>query len=186
MCVCACVPIFRQNKQLCLFQPKLPKSGFRVGNSENYCRNKNQHPRYTMCTNFPSKWTTLHFSAQICQKKILGMEIEKSNVGIRSNIVKTLRMPIFSQTGQLWVLLSKFSQKWISVLKFKNLMEQESAYLRYYVHQFLDKSDNFEFLGPNLPINRFWGQNFKNLSLDLESRPPIDHVCQFSVKIDYF
>ena len=34
------------------FSPNLPKNGFRVGNSENYCRNKNQHPRYTMCANF--------------------------------------------------------------------------------------------------------------------------------------
>ena len=27
------------------FSPNLPKKGFRVGNSENYCWNKNQHPR---------------------------------------------------------------------------------------------------------------------------------------------
>ena len=26
------------------FSPNLPKNGFRVGNSENYCWNKNQHP----------------------------------------------------------------------------------------------------------------------------------------------
>ena len=26
------------------FSPNLPKSGSRVGNSESYCRNKNQHP----------------------------------------------------------------------------------------------------------------------------------------------
>ena len=31
------------------FSPNLPKSGSRVGNSENYSHNKNQHPRYTMC-----------------------------------------------------------------------------------------------------------------------------------------
>ena len=54
------------------------------------------------------------------------------------------------------------------------------------MHQFSDKTDNFEFLGPNLPKNGFWGQNFKNLSLDSESAPPIYHVCQFSVKMDNF
>ena len=48
----------------------------------------------------------------------------------------------------------------------KLMLEQESASLRYHVYQFSDKMDNFQFLGPNLPKNGFWGQNFKNLSLD--------------------
>ena len=52
--------------------------------------------------------------------------------------------------------------------------------------QFSDKTDNFDFLGPNLPKNGYWGRNFKNLSLDLESAPPRYHVCQFSVKMDNF
>ena len=76
------------------FSPNLPKNGLRVSNSENYCRNKNQHPRYTMRTNFQSKRTTLNFSAQICPEKDLGLETEKSNVGIRIN--DTLCVPIFS------------------------------------------------------------------------------------------
>ena len=37
------------------------------------------------------------------------------------------------------------------------------------MHQFSDKTNNFDFLGPNLPKNGFWGRNFKNLSLDSES-----------------
>ena len=61
---------------------------------------------------------------------------------------------------------------------FKNLsLDLESASLRYYVHQFLDKTDNIEFLGTNLPKNEFWGCNFKNLSLDSQSAPPKYHVC---------
>ena len=38
------------------------------------------------------------------------------------------------------------------------MLEQESASLRYHAYQFLDKTDNFEFLGPNLPIKeiRIW------------------------------
>ena len=52
--------------------------------------------------------------------------------------------------------------------------------------QFSDKTDNFDFLGPNLPKNGFLGWNFKNLSLDLESAPPRYHVSQFSVKMDNF
>ena len=46
--------------------------------------------------------------------------------------------------------------------------------------------DNFDFLGPNLPKNGFWGWNFKNLSLDSESAPPRYYVSQFSVKMDNF
>ena len=52
------------------------------------------------------------------------------------------------------------------------------------MYQFSDKMDNFEILGPNLTKNVFWGRNFKNLSLDLESPPPKYYVCQFSVKMD--
>ena len=37
------------------------------------------------------------------------------------------------------------------------------------MYQFSDKMNDLDFLGPNLPKNRFWGQNFKNLSLDSES-----------------
>ena len=46
--------------------------------------------------------------------------------------------------------------------------------------------DNFEFLGPNLPKNGFWGRNFKNLSLDLESAFLRNFVQQFSDKADNF
>ena len=52
--------------------------------------------------------------------------------------------------------------------------------------QFSDKTDNFVFLGPNLPKTGSWGQNFKNLSLDSKSAPPRYHVSQFSVKMDNF
>ena len=52
--------------------------------------------------------------------------------------------------------------------------------------QFSDKKDNFVFLAPNLPKNRFWGRNFKNLGLDSKSAPPRYHVSQFSVKVDNF
>ena len=54
------------------------------------------------------------------------------------------------------------------------------------MYQFLDKTDNFEFLGPNLPKNGFWGQNFKNLSLDSESASLRYYVHQFSDKTDNF
>ena len=52
--------------------------------------------------------------------------------------------------------------------------------------QFLGKTDNFDFFHPNLPKNEFWSRNFKNLSADLRSALPINHVCVFSVKMDNF
>ena len=58
--------------------------------------------------------------------------------------------------------------------------------MRYHVYQFLDKTDNFEFLGPNLPKNGFWGQNFKSQSLDSESTSLRYYVYQFSDKMDNF
>ena len=52
--------------------------------------------------------------------------------------------------------------------------------------QFSNKTDNFDFFGPNLPKNGLWGRKFKNLSSDLESAPPRYDVYQFSVEMDNF
>ena len=54
------------------------------------------------------------------------------------------------------------------------------------MHQFSDKTDNFDFLGSNMPKNGFWGQNFKNVSLDLESASLRYSVHQFSDKKNNF
>ena len=64
------------------------------------------------------------------------------------------------------------------------MLEWESASSRYHVYQFSGKKNNFDFFGPNLPRNEFWGQNFENLSL--ESAPLIYHECQFLFKMDNF
>ena len=58
--------------------------------------------------------------------------------------------------------------------------------MRYYVYQFSVKTNNLKFLGPNLPENGFWGQNFKNLSLDLELASLRYCVHQLSDKTDNF
>ena len=62
------------------------------------------------------------------------------------------------------------------------MLEQKSASLRYHVYQFLNKMDNFEFLGPNLPKNGFCVQNFKNLILDSESGSLRYYVTNFQTK----
>ena len=51
------------------FSPNFPKNGFRVvGNSKNYCRNKNQHPWYTMCQ-FLVKMNNFDFFSPNLSKK---------------------------------------------------------------------------------------------------------------------
>ena len=57
---------------------------------------------------------------------------------------------------------------------------------RYSICHFSGKVNNFDFFGPNLPKNKFWGCNFKILSPDSESAPPRYPMCQLSVKIDNF
>ena len=64
-----------------------------------------------------------------------------------------------------WVEVDGAGWRWVHSLVIPDL---ESGSLRYYVYQFSDETDNFGFLGSNLPKNGFWGQNFKSLSLDSE------------------
>ena len=54
------------------------------------------------------------------------------------------------------------------------------------MYRVLGKSDNFDFFGPNLLKNGFWGGSFINLSPDSESAPPRELVDQFSAKMDNF
>ena len=50
-----------------------------------------------VCASFQAKQRALTFSAQICPKKDLGVETEKNNVGIRTNIFETHCVPILSK-----------------------------------------------------------------------------------------
>ena len=66
-----------------------------------------------MCANFKVKWTTLIFLTQICPKRNLELEIQKTNVGIRLSILEIPCVPIFRQNAQLWLFWPKFNQKWV-------------------------------------------------------------------------
>ena len=79
----------------------------------------------------------------------------------------------------------KHAQKWILGLELRK-SASESALPRYHMYQFSGKTDNFDFLSPNLPQKKFWGQNFQDISPDSESAPLRYHVCQFSDKTDIF
>ena len=59
------------------------------------------------------------FLAQICPIRKLGFEIQITNVGIRIRIFETPCVPIFRQSEQLRIFVSKFAQKWILGSKFQ-------------------------------------------------------------------
>ena len=53
------------------------------------------------------------FLAQICLKRKLGFEIQKTNVGIKISMLEIPWVPIFKQNENLWLYGLKFAQKWI-------------------------------------------------------------------------
>ena len=102
-----------------LFNPNLPKNEFWGQKFKNRSPDSESAlPRYH-CVNFQLKRTTLTFLVQICPKRKLGFEIQKTNVGIRISILQIPCVPIFRQNGQLWIFGSKFAQKWILGSKFQ-------------------------------------------------------------------
>ena len=109
-----------------------------------------------MCANFLTKRTTLTFLTQICPKKYFSLEIQKSKVWIRINILEIPFVPIFSQKRGLWLLRPKFAQKWILRSEFKNLsLDSESVPPLYHVFQISVKMENLKSFGVNfvkLPI----------------------------------
>ena len=66
------------------------------------------------------------------------------------------------------------------------MLREESASSRYYLCQFSSKKKKLFLFRPIFAQDRFWDQNFRNLSLDSESAPTIYHACQFSIKMDNF
>ena len=103
VCVCVCLCVNFQTKQTALtFSAQIcPKTGLRVGNSENYCRNKNQHPRDTLYVNLQVKHDSDFFFPNLPKNEF--------------NIVS-----IFSQNGQTLTFWLKFPQKLLpGVLKIK-------------------------------------------------------------------
>ena len=72
--------------------------------------NNNQHPWDTISANFCVNQTTLTFLAQICPKMNLGLQLQKTNVGIRISILQIPGVPIFRQDKQRIIFWPKFAQ----------------------------------------------------------------------------
>ena len=140
-----------------------------------------------MSANFQLKQTTLTFLAQICPKRKLGSEIQKTNVGIRISIFEIPYVPILRQNEQLWIFEPRLAQKWILGSKFQKFKSGFGISILDILRvPIFRQNEQLWTFGPNLPKNGFWARNFKNLSLDSEWTPPIYHVCQFSFKMDIF
>ena len=164
-----CVPTFRKNIKTLICSTQIcPKMNFEVGISKIQVQIRNLDLQDTMSVNFQLKRTTLTFLVQICPKRKLGFEIQKTNVGIRISIFEIPFVPILRQNRQFWLYGPKFVQKWIWGRNFKNLSLVRNQ------HPWDTMCTNFQ---TNWPKNGFWGQNFKNLSLDAESTSPIYHEC---------
>ena len=86
----------------CFFGPDFPKNGFWGWNIQNPTPDlESDTVMPCVCANFQAKPKALVFSAQICLKTDLGLEIQKPNVGIRISILEIPCVPIFQQKGQL-------------------------------------------------------------------------------------
>ena len=99
----ASAPIFRQNGQFWLLSPNLPKNEFCDRNFKNLSLDSESAP---------PKYHVYQLS-DICPKTDLGLEIQKTNVGIRISILKIQCVLIFRQNRQLKIFWLKLAQKWI-------------------------------------------------------------------------
>ena len=125
VCVCACMWVcanfqccnktlyanfqVRKTKSFDFFGTKLLKNGFRFGNPENWCRNlESVSSRYHVCL-FSGKMDNFDFFNPNLLKINLGLEIRKTNVGIRISIFEISCVPIFRQNGQLQFFRSNYA-----------------------------------------------------------------------------
>ena len=112
----------------------------------------------------------------------LGLEIEKTNVGIRIIILKIPYVPIFRNNFDFFVqICPKMPRNSENQCPNKNRHPRDTI-----CTNFQAKKTTLTFSAQNLLKKESWGRNFKNLSLDSESALPIYHVCQFSVKMNNF
>ena len=92
------------------------------------------------------------FLSQNCAKIDLSLEFQKTNVGIRVNILEILCVPIFKKKPENCDFFGpNLPKNGFWGRSFKNLSpNSESPPPRYHVYQFSGKTDKFEFFGLNL------------------------------------
>ena len=83
------------------FGPNLPKNGFRVGNSENQCWNKNDFLEILYVPIFRQNGQISLFWHKFAQKWILGLEFQKSKCEFGISTSKITCVPMFRQQTSL-------------------------------------------------------------------------------------
>ena len=138
-----------------------------------------------MCASFQEKRKTLTFSTQICLKLNFGVRISKIKVRIRNlHFQGTMCVNFQLKRTTLTCFAQIFPKRELGFDIHKtNVGIRISICETPSVPIFRQNGQLWIFVS-NLPKNGFWGQNFKNLSLDSKSAPPVNHVCQFSVKMN--
>ena len=87
--------------------------------------------------------------AQIFPKMDLGLEIQKTNIRIRINILEVPSVSILRQNSNFDFFIRNLPKNGFYGWNFKNLTtDSEVAPPRYHMCQFSGKTDNFEFFRP--------------------------------------
>ena len=123
-----------------------------------------------MCANFGEKGAALTFSTQICPKLDFGIKISKIQVRIWNlhfQDATCANLPLKQTT--LTFLIQICPKRILGFEIQKNNVAIRICILVIPCAPIFRRNKHFWFLGPNLPKNRFLGQNFKNLNLDPES-----------------
>ena len=115
------------------------------------------------------------------------MRFRKTNLGIRINNHTSYVCQVSGETNNFEFFVSNLSKNEIKVGNSENKSWNKNQQLWDILCAiFQAKRTNLNSSTQILPKNEFWGQNSKNLSLDLESAPPRYHVSQYSSKTESF
>ena len=102
---------------------------------------------------------------------ILESQFQKSKSGFGISILKILCTAILRQNGELRIFGLKFAQKWILGLEFQKCKSGfRSSVIEILCTAIFRQNWQLSILDINLPQKRLCWQNFKNLSLALESQ----------------
>ena len=140
-----------------------------------------------MGANFQEKQTTLIFSTQICRKMNFGVGISKIQVRIRDLPFQGIMCVNFQLKRTNLTSLAQICPK--RKLRFE--IQKTNVGIRISIFEIpcvpiFRQNGQLWLFGPKFAQNGFWVQNFKNLSLDLESASLRYCEHQFSDKTDNF
>ena len=131
--------------------------------------------------------TTLTFSTQIGPKIDFAVRILRNCVRMQNQLLQDTMCANFQAKRTTLNFRPKFVQKRILGSEFQKIKSGcRSNSFKISCVPILRPSKQLLLFRTKFAQKFFWGWNFKILSLDSESAPPIYHECQFSGKMDNF